>query len=234
MESNLKFSSSIKNVAAKILQVQNELPSVTKDAKNPFFKSKYSSLNQYLEVLVPMFNKANLVVTQLVDGNFLSTMVICPDSGEFIVSSYPINPTITEISKTDGKIITRSMTPQEMGSQISYAKRYSLSSIFLVISDDDDANLATNGATSFTTPAKITGTELSNNTFTKTPEQEDKTKWVNSKADPNYALAKKLISEGKVTKKEELWSTFGFNTLPKNDPLGIIKNIKKELEDLLK
>jgi len=109
-------------------------PPIKKDSNNPFFKSSYAKLDAIQVHIHPHLQKCGLVVTQVnifIDGNpFVKSTVWEVKSGESLDSIFPI-----VVSKN---------TPQEYGSAVSYAKRYSLSGLLnLVIEDeDDDGNAA--------------------------------------------------------------------------------------------
>jgi hypothetical protein len=109
-------------------------PPIKKDSNNPFFKSNYAKLDAIQVHIHPHLQKCGLVVTQVnvfIDGNaFVKSTVWEVKSGESLDSIFPI-----VVSKN---------TPQEYGSAVSYAKRYSLSGLLnLVIEDeDDDGNAA--------------------------------------------------------------------------------------------
>lgn len=115
---------------------QHDCPAVKKSADNPFFKSKYATLDAIQHHIQPYLTKHGLVVTQRnitqEAGIFVKTEVYEAVSGECIDSVFPI--------------IVQKNTPQDYGSAVSYAKRYSLSGLLnLVIADeDDDGNTASN------------------------------------------------------------------------------------------
>lgn len=109
---------------------------VTKEANNPFFKSKYATLDAIQEHIRIPLHKCGLVITQankVSDGQaIVETTVWHVESGEHLSSEFPV-----VVSKN---------TAQEYGSAVSYAKRYSLSGLLnLTIQDeDDDGNKASN------------------------------------------------------------------------------------------
>lgn len=114
------------------LKSQTEFPSVKKSADNPFFKSKYASLDAILEVVTPILNKNGLFIVQIPvnDDNRIGvyTKIVYKD-GEAIAGSFTMN-----LSKND---------PQGAGSAITYARRYALVSMLgLNVDEDDDANHA--------------------------------------------------------------------------------------------
>ena len=52
------------SIYKKLLEVQKEVGAISKDSKNPFFKSKYFDINQLIEHVQPVLNKHGLVLTQ--------------------------------------------------------------------------------------------------------------------------------------------------------------------------
>ena len=121
----------MKNLHKKLSEVQKEVGAIAKDSKNSFFKNNYFDINGLLKELKPTLNKYGLVVmqplTNLNDKPALETLIIDVDGGEQIKSIIPLpdNP-----------------DPQKMGSIITYFRRYSLQSFFLLQAEDDDGNHA--------------------------------------------------------------------------------------------
>jgi len=115
-----------------LLKSQTEFPNVKKSANNPFFKSKYASLDSILEVVTPILNKNGLFIAQFPINNDdrvgVYTAIYYKD-GTKIDGSFTLN-----LTKND---------PQVAGSAITYARRYALVSMLgLNVEDDDDANHA--------------------------------------------------------------------------------------------
>lgn len=48
----------------KLLDFQREVKAITKDATNPFFKSKYFDINGLIGEIKPILNKVGLVIVQ--------------------------------------------------------------------------------------------------------------------------------------------------------------------------
>lgn len=128
---NMERSESIKEIANALCKFQQEVGKVKKDSKNPYFKSKYASLADILDVIQKPLSECGLSIMQMPKGeNELETMLM-HNSGEWILSSYAMRPV-----KND---------PQSIGSCITYQRRYAIGSILnLNIDDDDDANKASN------------------------------------------------------------------------------------------
>lgn len=131
----MQKSESIKNVMTALGQFQAKEVKIRKDSTNPHFKSKYASLSVILDEIQPILTECKLVFTQVPEeSTHLVTLLFHTESGEFIECRYDLKAVQT--------------TPQGIGSAITYARRYSLTSILgLNIDDDDDGNAAS-------TPAK--------------------------------------------------------------------------------
>lgn len=129
----------MKNLLKALAKFHAECSPVVKDANNPFFKSKYATLDAIQEHIRKPLQNNGLVVTQankVEDGNAIVVSTVWHvESGEFIESEFPV--------------VVSKPTAQEYGSAVSYAKRYSLSGLLnLTIQDeDDDGNKATFGNT---------------------------------------------------------------------------------------
>lgn len=122
----------MKELFNAVANFQMECPKISKDANNPFFKgSKYATLPHILNVITPILKKNGLVIVQPVINTCVVTKLIHIDSGQILESVYDI-------------VCKDASNPQQIGSAVSYARRYSISSILnLNIDDDDDGNSAT-------------------------------------------------------------------------------------------
>ena len=111
---------------------RSQLKQPIKDAKNPFFKSNYVTLEGVQNAIDAGIKGTGLAYTQIVknddNGNVGVETIITHESGQYL---------------TTGVLALRpeKATPQGYGSTITYAKRYQLASAFGVSSDiDDDGN----------------------------------------------------------------------------------------------
>jgi hypothetical protein len=115
------------NYVTDLLEAQAEMEAVSKDAKNPFFKSDYTTLNATIEACKQILNKHNYVLLQPIesdqDGVYVCTTLL-HTTGEKISSRMKIQQ-------------SKANDPQAQGSAITYARRYALKS-FLTMSDEDD------------------------------------------------------------------------------------------------
>lgn len=122
-------SDSIKEIAAAIVVFHDKVGTVKKDAENPFFKSKYATLDNFLETIKEPLGESGLSFAQFPDGNGLTTILMHAESGEFLEAQYSV-----PLSKQD---------PQGAGSAITYMRRYALGAILgLATETDDDGNTA--------------------------------------------------------------------------------------------
>lgn len=121
----------MKNIAKALATFHEHMKPVGKDRANPFYKSKYATLDNILEEIKEPLKKANLTFAQMpMEGGKLKTLLLEVESGESIESTMDI-------------LITKS-DPQAQGSAITYARRYALSAILGIATDeDDDGNAAT-------------------------------------------------------------------------------------------
>lgn len=124
----MDFSNNIVNLSKALLAFQSKMGKISKESKNPFFKSKYASLSTILSNIQEPLAEAGLTITQFPTGeNGLCTMLIHAETGEYLMDTFIMTP-----AKKD---------PQSQGSLITYQRRYALGAILaLNIDDDDDAN----------------------------------------------------------------------------------------------
>lgn len=128
-------SETITELSKAFAKTQKEMKQPLKDANNPFFKSKYVPLENVVEAITESASKNGLSFTQYPSsdeaGNVTVGTLVMHESGEWI----EYDPIKMKPVKND---------PQSIGSAITYAKRYALSAIFGITSDqDDDGNEAT-------------------------------------------------------------------------------------------
>ena len=117
-------SESIANLAAALCKFQANIGKVKKESTNPFFKSKYASLANILDVIQKPLAEAGLSLCQLPDADCLTT-ILMHDSGEWIEATYCMP-------------VVKTNDPQAMGSAITYARRQCLGAVLLLNIDEDD------------------------------------------------------------------------------------------------
>mgnify|MGYP003651190981 CR=1 FL=1 len=113
------------SIYKQLLEVQKEVGAISKDSKNPFFKSKYFDINKLIEVVNPVLSKHGLVLLQPIEDNKVYSRLFDAES-EKSVESWLELPNLTD--------------PQKIGSAISYYRRYTLSSLLGLQAEDEDGN----------------------------------------------------------------------------------------------
>lgn len=131
----MKKSDSIAKLSMAMAKFQKDVKQPMKDAANPFFKSHYVPLENVVEAITTAAAPHGLSFTQYPvngdNGTIGVATVILHESGEFIEYD-----AIYSVPKKANDV-------QQLGSVITYLRRYSLSSIFGITSDnDDDGNAA--------------------------------------------------------------------------------------------
>ncbi len=126
-------SESIKNLAIALTKFQGEIknPANSKVVGAGSFSYKYAPLDEVLNLVRPMLSKYGLSIVQapvMADGMVGVTTTLLHESGEWI----EFEPILLKMDK---------QSAQGAGSAITYARRYSISAVLGISSeDDDDAN----------------------------------------------------------------------------------------------
>lgn len=121
-----------KTINQKLLAFQSKVNAIKKDGKNPHFKSTYATLSQILSEVKPILSEVGLVITQPVNNRSVQTIITDAESGESIMGEIPMPD---------------NQNPQQIGSAITYYRRYLLAGILSLEIEDDDANLASSTTT---------------------------------------------------------------------------------------
>jgi len=116
----------------RILEVQKEIGTLSKNAKNPFFKSAYLDLNSLLTHVTPLLNNQGLVLSQEIDNGDVTSKILDSETGVLLAQSRLALPELKD--------------PQKLGSAITYFRRYTLKSLLAIAEGDDDGNLASQPA----------------------------------------------------------------------------------------
>ena len=115
------------SINTKLFNLQQEIGTISKDAKNPFYKSKYFDINSLIKQLQPLLNKHRLLLLQPIEEDMVMSKLICVDGTGGVISGLKL-PEIND--------------PQKLGSCITYYRRYTLGSLLGLQAEDDDANAA--------------------------------------------------------------------------------------------
>ena len=120
-------SESINEISAALAKAQASMKAAVFNKTNPHFKNKYADLAAVLDAIRKPLSDNGLAVTQtseMRNGTFCLVTRLCHSSGQWIAGEYPL---------------PAQATPQQLGSALTYARRYSLSAIACIAADEDDA-----------------------------------------------------------------------------------------------
>lgn len=197
----------MKSILKALAQFQAICPAIKRAENNPFFKSKYATLESIQQHIKPYLNDCGLVVTQantiINDLPFVQSTVWHVESGENVVSVFPV--------------VVAKATAQDYGSAVSYAKRYSLTGLLnLIIQDeDDDANTVSQ-------PVRNTQTvKASPAVNVSSPELPALTQ-------EKYDAMVKFINEGKISEVESALKKYTLNDAQKKVITSLISKAKSE------
>jgi len=147
-------STEINELAAALAAAQAEMTGAHKDAKNPHFRSDYSTLASVIGALRGPLSRNDLSHSSLpgnyIDGCVQVTTILMHKSGQFLstMSTWPIG---------------NKVNPQTVSSAVTYAKRVNLCAIAGLESTDDDDGNAASAAESASQPAQATPVPLTDN-----------------------------------------------------------------------
>lgn len=114
-----------------IAKAQLKISAVTKEGKNPHFRSNYVTLDSILNGPVKVFSEHGIAIIQMpsiVDGKINIRTVLAHAGGANIQSDLSM---VCDVSN-----------PHKVGSTITYLRRFSLASILGIAGEDDDGNSA--------------------------------------------------------------------------------------------
>jgi len=119
-------------IAKALAAAQAEVKNAAFDSVNPHFKSKYTSLAALRDAVVPVFAGHGVAIIQTteMDGEWIMLRTTAyHESGEWVYGVYPV--------------CHRDTPPQQAGSAMTYARRYTLAAFAGIAGEeDDDANAA--------------------------------------------------------------------------------------------
>lgn len=116
---------------AALVKARGKYGDLTKDADNPYFSSKYLSLDKLLSSVAPALGSQGLSVSssyQATPAGFVVTTTLSHVGGGYRTSTFPV----LDVTKS-----------QAVGSSGTYAMRYNLTQLLCVAAEtDDDGNAA--------------------------------------------------------------------------------------------
>lgn len=138
----MRSSEALNELATALAKAQGKMTNATLNKVNPHFKSKYADLAAIRDAVTLPLASEGIAVLQVVGsdegGSYLTTRLV-HTSGQWVESIHPLPATAK---------------PQEFGSALTYARRYSLAAICgISAEEDDDANGAGNEPTPTARPS---------------------------------------------------------------------------------
>ncbi len=124
----IKKSETLSNLATALASFQAEVKNPANTADNPFYKSRYAPLADVLHMVRPLLAKHGLSLVQAPggDGELIEiTTMLLHTSGEWL--EFP--PVVLKAERA---------TPQGAGSAMTYGRRYGVSGVLAIASEDDD------------------------------------------------------------------------------------------------
>lgn len=129
----MKTSESLTALAPALVKASAELKAIVKDSTNPHFRSTYASLDTIIDTVRPVLAKHGLALVQGANSPhtdehgrlsaFTVETMLLHASGEYIA-----NTVVMPVGKAD---------PQGTAAAVTYGRRYSLSSLLCLATDED-------------------------------------------------------------------------------------------------
>lgn len=116
----------MKELYKALANFQAEVPNIYKNAKG--YSYKFADLGEINDIIKPVLAKHGLGYVQPINGSTIKTIVFHVESGESIESSADIPQGVQLKGMNDFQVL---------GSAITYLRRYSLSSMLGLITDED-------------------------------------------------------------------------------------------------
>lgn len=119
-------SENIAELAKALATAQSQMKVAPFNKVNPHFKNKYADLTAVIDAVRKPLNDNSIAFTQTTEmsgGAFCLVTRLLHSSGQWLSGEY---------------LLPANVTPQQLGSALTYAKRYSLAAIVGISSDEDD------------------------------------------------------------------------------------------------
>jgi len=127
----MKTSIETNKLLPALFKAKQEFTAVSKSADNPFFKSKYADLSSVWNACKKPLTDNGLCIVQQLGGDVdqvTMTTILMHSSGQWI--------------KSTAKAIPAKKDAQSIGSTATYLRRYGLSALVGICTEDDDGNAA--------------------------------------------------------------------------------------------
>jgi len=130
----VRSSETLGKIAPALVKALNEIGGVGKAAANPFFKSKYATLENVIDASKPILAAHGIALIQFPgaynQGAMSLETVLLHESGEWVTGSEAFG------------VATAKADPQAVGSALTYARRYAQMAVLNMPAVDDDGESA--------------------------------------------------------------------------------------------
>lgn len=126
------------NLQKAIASVASQGITCIKNADNPYFNSKYADLKTVVEALKEPLKAAGI------------SYYFCPMAHSLLEGAERWTCDLVVLGEDDSQVFSfpfNQSDPQKIGSALTYAKRYLLTTVFNVIAEEDDDGNAASGNT---------------------------------------------------------------------------------------
>lgn len=110
-----------------LAQAKAKIKPFKKENDNPFFKTKYADLETIKQAVDDALKECGLMIVTRVKPTSVVTSLVHIESEQAIDSEFPL---------------ALNLDAQKRGSEITYARRYSLQALLDLVAEDDDGNQA--------------------------------------------------------------------------------------------
>lgn len=152
----MKENTTENTIYGALLQVQQSVSlKIKANAINPRFsrdgKKTYADLHAIMEVITPVLGTNGILLMQSMSSDCIETTLYHIPSGQSIIKEHKIDMSNLDI--------------QQVGSYITYMRRYTICALFGIVidKDDDDGNIASD---KLTIKKKLTDEEMNSEVFT--------------------------------------------------------------------
>jgi hypothetical protein len=122
-----------KNIAAALAAAQIRMGKALKTSTNPHFKSKYADLSSVMSACLPSLNSEGIAVVQL---------PVSGDQGDQSLRTIFMHSETSETVECTIPLIIQKNDMQNLGSALTYARRYGIQCLAGLAAYDDDGNAA--------------------------------------------------------------------------------------------
>jgi hypothetical protein len=149
-------SDQINEITMAMSKVQGVMKPAVKDSKNPFFKSNYADITACMDACREPMTQNNLAIFQ---------PTYYDEAGKIYILSILSHTTSGQFIKSYTPVLMQKVDCQSFGAALTYTRRYALSSLIGICTEDDDGNAAS-GKTVINAVQQPQPTKISKEQFT--------------------------------------------------------------------